>query len=134
MANVLFDSYRETLLLSTCVDLSTVAVDFDSVDTLDDTVDPAVDDFLDDILVAAREINWGPLGSKTTTDGTFDAADPTATAASGDQFEELIMYEDTGTPATSDLVLSIDTATGLPFTPSGGDITLQFDAAGIFTA
>jgi hypothetical protein len=40
---------------------------------------------------------------------------------------------DTGTAATSPLVAYIDTGvTGLPVTPNGGNITVTWNASGIF--
>lgn len=73
------------------------------------------------------------LGTKTFTNGVFDAADVTYTGVSGSSAEALIIYIDTGSPATSRLVYYSDTGwTNLPVTPNGGDITLQFHASGIF--
>ncbi|MEX0789805.1 MAG: hypothetical protein WD178_03425, partial [Actinomycetota bacterium] len=71
---------------------------------------------------------WTPFASKTKTAGVAHAADITASSVSGDQFESLNAYKDTGTECSSLLIFYIDTATGLPFTPSGGDITVQWDA------
>ena len=74
------------------------------------------------------------LGTKTFTNGTFDAANSTWTAVSGATVEALVIYIDTGSAATSRLVAYLDTGyTGLPVTPNGGDITVTWDAAGIFT-
>ena len=39
----------------------------------------------------------------------------------------IIIYKDTGTEATSPLIAMIDTATGLPITPNGGDIIVTWD-------
>ena len=73
------------------------------------------------------------LGTKTFTNGVFDAADVTYTGVSGSSAEALIVYIDTGSSATSRLVAYLDTGwTNLPVTPNGGDITLQFHASGIF--
>lgn len=73
------------------------------------------------------------LGSKTFADGVFDAADVTFSAVTGNSAEALVIYIDTGNASTSRLVAYLDTGwTNLPVTPNGGDITLQFDAAGIF--
>jgi hypothetical protein len=73
------------------------------------------------------------LGSKTYTNGAFDAADVTYTAVTGNSAEALVIYIDTGTAGTSRLVAFIDTGqTGLPVTPNGGDITVTFNASGIF--
>lgn len=74
------------------------------------------------------------LTSKTFTGGTFDASDATFTAVTGNTAEALIIYIDTGTPSTSPLVAYIDTSvTGLPVTPNGGDISVAWNASGIFT-
>ena len=45
----------------------------------------------------------------------------------GDPSEALVIYKDTGTESTSPLIMYIDTATGLPVTPNGGDITVTWD-------
>lgn len=73
------------------------------------------------------------LGNKTFTDGVFDADDVTFLAVSGSQVVSLVIYIDTGNPATSPLVAFIDTGvTNLPVTPNGGDITITWNATGIF--
>lgn len=73
------------------------------------------------------------LGSKTFTNGVFDAADVTFTAVSGSQVVSLVIYIDTGNSATSPLVAFIDTGvTNLPVTPNGGDIAITWNATGIF--
>lgn len=73
------------------------------------------------------------IGSKTFTNGLFDGADVTFTAVTGASAEALILYIDTGSAATSPLVAYIDTSvTGLPVTPNGGDISIQWNASGIF--
>jgi hypothetical protein len=71
------------------------------------------------------------LASKTFTDGVFDAADAVFTAVTGSQSEALVLYIDTGTAGTSRLIAYIDTATGLPVTPNGSDITVAWNASGI---
>lgn len=72
------------------------------------------------------------LGSKTFTDGVFDAADITYTAVTGNTVEALVIYIDTGNAATSRLYAYIDTGvTGLPVTPNGGDININWNASGI---
>ena len=69
----------------------------------------------------------GNLASKTTTAGVADAADVTFTAVTGAACGAVIVYKDTGTSTTSQLIAYIDTATGLPVTPNGGDITISWD-------
>jgi len=58
----------------------------------------------------------------------------TFSSVSGNQSEALIIYIHTGNEATSRLVAYIDTGvTGLPVTPSGGNIIVVWNASGIFT-
>lgn len=139
MANGLFNSYRNQVLgVGTFTDLDAVTVKAMFIDNADDTAATATDDFIDDILSAARVpaiASCPALASKTlgvVAVGVFDAADTVFTALSGDASEQLILFEDSGTEATSDLLAMWDTATGLPLTPNGGDVTVQWNASGIY--
>lgn len=88
-------------------------------------------DYLDDLAAGGRVAVSGNLASKTNTLGVLDATDVTLTAVSGDTVEALIGYLHTGTESTSLLIWYMDSGTGLPFTPNGGDVTLQWSASGI---
>lgn len=138
MANGLFASYR-TLVLSAPPNLSSATIKAMFVDHADDTPVLATDNFIDDIASAARVPAIGScptLGSKTlgtVAAGVFDAADTVFTALTGDASESLILFEDSGVEATSDLIAFWDTATGLPLTPNGADVTVVWNASGIFT-
>jgi hypothetical protein len=93
----------------------------------------AAHDFLDDVPVAARVATSGNLATKTYVDGLFDADNASFTAVTGDVSEAVILYVDSGVASTSRLVAFFDTGvTGLPVTPNGGDINLNFNASGIF--
>jgi hypothetical protein len=127
MANGLYDAGREAFL-DGGISWSTDDIKVMLVDTNDYVADLAVDDFLNDIPVAARVATSANLSSKTVTDGVADAADVTFTAVSGDESEALVIYHDTGVESTSTLIAYIDTATGLPVTPNGGDITITWDS------
>ena len=81
----------------------------------------------------ARETHSGNLASKTNVLGVCDAADVTFSAVSGDVSEAVVVYRDSGVAGTSELIAYIDTATGLPVTPNGGDITITWNASGIFS-
>ena len=74
------------------------------------------------------------LGSKTSSAGIASAANTTWTSVSGTAAAYIAIYKDTGVSSTSPLICLIDTATGLPVTPNGGDITAQIAAAGFFRA
>lgn len=131
MANALYPTYKQ-LILGAGLNLTTLNLKVVLVDTGAYTYS-AAHDFLDDVAVGARIATSGNLASKTVTSGTFDAADVTITAVSGVTVEALVIYNDTGTAATSNLIAYMDTGvTGLPFTPNGGDVTIQWSGSGIF--
>lgn len=73
--------------------------------------------------------------SKTQTNGTFDGTDLTYTAVTGSSAEALVLYrKNAGANTTWPLIAYIDTGvTGLPVTPNGGNITITWNASGIFT-
>lgn len=64
--------------------------------------------------------------------GVFDHANVTFTAVTGSSCESLDYYKNSGSSATSPLICNIDSATGLPVTPNGGDITWTPHASGVF--
>ena len=76
----------------------------------------------------------GNLSGKTFgDDGSFFSDDPTASSVTGDELEALIMYVDTGSAATSRLILYLDTGiTGMPLTPDGSNVQITVDPAGWF--
>jgi len=99
------------------------------VDSADYVVNLATHDFLDDVTVAGRvAVSAASLANKTATDGVCDADAITITGVSGEQFEAVILYLHTGVDATSRLIAYIDSYTGLPTTPNGGNITIQWPA------
>lgn len=126
MANALYDTGRNAFLTG---DIDWVADTIKAVlvDTADYAVDLAAHDFLDDVAAGGR-VATGTLASKTATAGVADAADLTFSTVTGDVSEALIIYKDSGVEGTSQLIAYIDTATGLPVTPNGGDIVVQWDA------
>ena len=127
MANALYTKAKQHLLDGT-IDLDTNDIRAIFVDGADYTPNMATHETLADIPAGGRIAVSGALSSKTVTDGVFDAADITVSAVSGDQFEYIVLYQHTGTEAAL-LLLLIDTATGLPCTPNGGDITIAWSNA-----
>lgn len=132
MANALYAKGRESFLKGE-ISWSADNIKTVLVDTATYTVDLANHQFLSDIPVGERVATSANLTAKTTTAGTADAADVTFSSVTGDQSEALVVYQDSGAEGTSRLIAYIDTASGLPVTPNGGDISVQWDAAGIFT-
>lgn len=128
MANALFDKGRESFLSQNpALDWDTDTILLVLVDHGSDTPVPATDQFLSDIGAGARIATSSALGSKTVTSGVADAADVTLTSVSGASVESIVIYKDTGVAGTSPLIAYIDTATGLPVTPNGGNITISWD-------
>jgi len=97
------------------------------VDTGAYTPNLATDKFLSAITSGARVATSANLAGKTATDGVADANDVTFTSVSGPSSELLVLVQDTGTDTTSRLIAYIDSATGLPVTPNGGDISVAWD-------
>lgn len=127
MANGLYNKGREGFL-SGQINMSSNDIRAILVDTADYIVNLATHDFLDDVPAAARVAVSAAMASKTVTDGIFDAADVTWSAVSGDPSEAIVIYQHTGTESTSRLIAYIDTATGLPVIPNGGNITVTWDS------
>lgn len=126
MANALYAKGREGFLDGS-IDWDTHTIKCVLVDAADYTVNLSTHDNLDDVPSGARVGTAQTLASKTVTDGVADAADVTFTAVTGDPSEAIVIWKDTGTESTSRLIAYIDTATGLPVTPNGGDITIAWD-------
>lgn len=132
MANAIYPIYKQALLDALSdTDLNDGTVKVALVDTGTYTYS-AAHDFLNDLSGVVGTAQT--IANTTVTNGTFDGDNVTFTAVSGATVEALVIYIDTGNAATSRLVAFIDTGqTGLPVTPNGGDITITWDAAGIFT-
>lgn len=133
MANALYPKWKEQLLQFTANNnLSAGTVKVALIDTGTYTYSAA-----HQFWTSASAASIGTpqtIGSKTFTNGTFDGADVTFTAVTGNSVEALIIWIDTGTAGTSPLVAYIDTSvTGLPVTPNGGDITITWSGSGIFS-
>ena len=130
MASAIYPKFKEGLLQGD-YDLSTAVVRAVLVDTGTYTYNSAHDFYNDLSGVVGTES--GAFASKTFTNGTFDAADITFTAVTGSTAEAIVLFVDTGNVATDALIAFLDSATGLPVTPNGGDINVTWSASGILT-
>lgn len=126
MANTLYDYCRQRFMEAQ-INWMTDTVKVILVSTSAYTPQTAVHQYLADIPVSARIAGPVTLTAKATTGGAADAADCTFTSVSGATINAIVIYKDTGTEATSPLIAYIDTATGLPITPNGGDIIVTWD-------
>lgn len=134
MSNRLYTNYANLLLgagVHALPDWDTDTIKLHLVDAADHTVDLANHQDEADIANAGI-VATGTLASVTISGGVVDAADLTLSSVTGDESEELHIWEDTGTDTTSPLMVYIDTATaGLPVTPNSGDIDVIWNASGI---
>lgn len=126
MSNGIFGLGREGFLGGD-IDWDADTIKAVAVDTALYTVAIDTDQFLSDIAAGARIATSAALSSKTKTLGVANAANVVYSAVSGASIEAIVIYQDTGVEATSRLIAYIDTATGLPVTPNGGDINLNWD-------
>lgn len=131
MANAIYPKYKEAVLQSAANSSLAGTVKVALVDTGTYTYS-AAHEFLTSltgVVGTAQTIG----ATKSYTNGVFDGGDVTFTAVSGATVEALVIYIDTGSSATSRLVAYIDTGvTNLPVTPNGGDISITWNASGIF--
>ena len=133
MANALYTLGRESFLKGE-ISWSGDNIKTVIVDSAEYTPNLATDQFLSDVPAGGRATNGtsANLASKTTTGGAAAAANITFSAVTGDISEYVVIYQDSGSEGSSRLIALIDTATGLPVTPNGGDITIQWSTP-IFT-
>ena len=130
MSNIMPVVTKNALLADWLTDTVKIAlIDGDDVGTA-----PSTWDFFDD--VSAGSIATATLTSKTVTGGNVDADDVTFTALTGDEFEYIVVYTDTGVPSTSRIWFIFDTAAvpagPISFVPPGTDLIVAFNASGIF--
>lgn len=141
MANAIYPIYKTALLnasSNTSLDQNdTTNGPYVALVDTGTTAYSAAHDFYNDISSAVvgtdQRLVSPTVGS--VSQGTFDADNVTYTAVSGASVEALVIYrKNSGANTTWRLVCYIDTSvTGLPVTPNGGDITVTWNASGIFT-
>ena len=125
MANALYPKAKEAFL-GAQIDMSSNTIVIALIDTGEYSYSSS-DQFWSDVPEAAI-ISSQTLSNKTTANGVFDADDVTFTSVTGANAEALILYQNTGSSSTSRLIAYIDSATGLPILPNGGDITVVFSS------
>jgi hypothetical protein len=136
MANALYPKWKEALLQSLAdADLDgsgTTGVFVALIDTGTYTYNAAHEFYssLSGVVGTDQEIG----ATKTFTNGVFDGADVTFPTVTGATAEALVIYrKNAGANTTWRLVAYIDTGvTGLPVTPNGGNISVTWNASGIF--
>ena len=132
MANALYPTFKEALLnkehdLSSGGDTIKATLS----DSADYTYSGSDTDYGTDVAAGAKVAESGALTSPTITSGTFDTADFTWSSVTGDQCEQILLWNDSTTPDA--LMVFYDTGmSGMPVTPNGGDINVTVNASGWF--
>ena len=132
MANAVFPKAKEGFLDGS-IDLDTAAIKVALVRgyTYDGT-----DEFVSDVTATGTlHATSGALASVDVTDGVFDADDVTFTTPSANaNNHSLLIFQASAVGGGSDvadtsqrLIAWIDTGTGIPIQPAGGDISVVWD-------
>ena len=129
MAAAMYPKAKQAFL-SADIDMEADTIQAVIVDGADYTYSSS-HEFLTDVPSGAR-VATATLASKTVTNGVFDAADTAFPAVTGDPSEIVIIFKQTGSDATSRLIVYLD---GVSVTPNGGQINAVWDngANKIFT-
>ena len=134
MAQALYDSYKQSLLDSSAPDLTSATVR--AIFVTSTYTFSAAHDFFDDLTNTVGDggtarANGEALGGKTITGGVFDATDPVFASVTGTSISAFVLYVDSGVDATSNLIGYFDSISTI--SPSAIQVTINFDAAGIFS-
>jgi hypothetical protein len=137
MANAIYPKWKEALIQATANSAlngsGTTGVYAALVDT-GVTGYNSAHEFYSSIASAVVGTDQEVAATKTYTNGVFDGADVTFPSVSGAQCEALVLYvKNAGANTTWRLVAFLDTnVTNLPVTPNGGNISVAWNASGIF--
>jgi hypothetical protein len=133
MSNALFDPGREGFLAAE-IDWDTAVI---KAALVRGYTFSAAHKFVSDVTGAGGTLvaTSAALASKTVANGIADAADVTFSAvAAGAAITGILIFQSSAVTGGADVAATaqrvigyIDTATGLPVTPNGGDITITWD-------
>jgi hypothetical protein len=127
MATTMYGLGREGFLTSVSgFDWNTAAIQLAFV-TSGYTPNYTTDQYLSAISGGYIIAQSGTFSSLSSSLGTANAANETVSSVSGAQFAYVTIYSFITNAAASPLIMNIDTATGLPCTPNGGNIVVQWD-------
>lgn len=140
MASFLYDEFRLCLggaPTHSAIDWNTDTIEAFFVDEADDTPNQTSDVDAGDRAAASQVPAFADAPTMTCTAAIdsnvlkLDATDLVFTALTGDPVESLDIFKNSGTDTTSPLISNHDDYTGLPLTPSGGNVTVVWHATGI---
>lgn len=123
MANALYNKGKEKLL-SAGINMLTDTIKAALVKSAY-SVNLATHEFLSDLGANVLSTNQ-TLAGRSVTDGVFDASAMTwPSVTAGDTAAFVVLFKDTGNPATSPLIYYIDTITNFPTVTNGSDVTVN---------
>lgn len=134
MAQALYDSYKKDLLDRA----AGVDYDTDTIRAIFVTaayVFSAAHDFFDDLTNTfgdggSARADGETLLSKTVVAGLADAADTVFASVTATSLVAFVLYKDTGADGTSNLIGYFDSISTI--SPTAAQVTINYDAAGIF--
>lgn len=115
------------------IDFNTDNIDASLLDQTDaGTITSSIVDY--DEVDTATVVATADVTVSGITGGVVSASAVTFSSVSGDAADYLTVWKNSGTPATSPLAITWDSATtGLPVTPNGGDITATWGSSTLAT-
>lgn len=132
MANAIYPKYKEALLsAANNVSLVDGTVKVSLIDNEEIVYNSSIEFYSE--LNETGVIATATVANTSVTNGLFNGDDVTFTTVTGDQSEAILFWIDTGDANTSRVVAYLDTGiSGLPITPNGSDIDIQWNVSGIF--
>lgn len=135
MANAIYPKWKEAIIQATANSAlngsGATGVYAVLIDTGTYTYNASHEFYSDLTGIVGSEVEIG--ATKSYTNGVFDGADVTFTAVTGNTSEAIVLFvKNAGANTTWRLYSYLDTSvTGLPVTPNGLDIQIQWNASGI---
>lgn len=133
MANVIYDKYKESLLIA--ANNVSITDETIKVSLIDSDVEAftATDQYYSEVEANAV-IATATLENVTVVNGVVDADDLLfETVTEETECEALLFWIDTGDANTSHLIAYMDTnINGLPITPDGSNVSVTWSTSGIF--
>jgi len=137
MANSFYDNILDLALgngTHTMPDMDTDTLRANLIDAGVYTLNTATHQDEADLAGVTKEATLATVTVGVVGVGVVDCDDIVFSAVAGAESEYIVIFQDTATASTSPLICVFDTTnTGLPVTPSGGDITAIVNASGLFS-
>ena len=131
MANTLYDNAREFFATGQINWVSTSTIlKVNLVDTAAYTPNFTLNKWITDIpsgSIVGPTVAMATGATRKAVGGACEGGNITFTSVTGPSIEAIIIWQDTGVAGASPLIAYIDTATGLPISPNGGDIIISWD-------